>query len=253
MKDIIKIVKVKSTIDGSIEEVFFIPSKNKSSPFLVNLHTWSFHKEAELDNIIKIYKLTGWNILCPEFRGPNTKNNLRAKEACASRLAKQDIIDAINVVKDKFDLDFKEIFLLGGSGGGHMALMMAAYKPQLWTAVCAWCPITDLNRWRFENPNYKEHIEKCCSKSKKEYKIRSPISYVDKIAKSTVFIFHGKNDKSVPFTQSLKFYNKIISKYPNANVYLNIFNGEHEININESISIFKSFIKKNKIEFKLKK
>lgn len=233
--------KIKSTLDGSYEKSFFIPSKNKNAPLLVKLHMWSVYKEHEKNIIKEIYKNTGWNILCPEFRGPNLKDNPRAKEACASKLAKQDIIDAIHFVKEEYNLTSKYIFLLGGSGGGHMALMMAAYSPLLWTAVCVWCPITDLNKWRFENVNYKKHIEACCI-NKYQYKIRSPINYVKKIANATVFIFHGKNDNSVPFTHSLEFYNRIIKKYPNSNVYLEIFNGGHEIKINKSLEIFKSFI-----------
>ena len=185
---------------------------------MVNDNNWWFNdkritecNENKKNTLREIYKNTGWNILCPEFRGPNLKDNPRAKEACASKYAKQDIIDAINFVKEKYHLTSKYIFLIGGSGGGHMALMMAAYSPLLWTAVCAWCPITDLNKWRFENANYKKHIEACCI-SKYQYKIRSPINYVNKIAKAKIFIFHGKNDNSVPFTHSLELYTKIIRK-----------------------------------------
>lgn len=234
---LIKTLKIKSTIDGSIEENFFIASKQKNSPLLVKLHTWSCGKKAEIGNIKEIYRLTGWNILCPEFRGPNLKENIRAKEACGSKLAMQDIIDAIYTIKKEYK--FKYLFLFGGSGGGHMALMMAGYKPKLWTAVCAWSPITNLNTWRFQNPKYRPHIEACADK---EYHIRSPINYIDKIADATVYIFHGKDDKSVPFAQSLNFYNKIIRKYPYANIFFNIFKGGHEIKVKETIGIFKSYL-----------
>lgn len=241
LSNLIKIIKVKSSIDGSIEESFFIPSKKKNAPVIVVLHTWSFHKEKEIQNIKYIFKRTGWNVLCPEFRGPNLKDNPRVKEACASKPAKQDIIDAINYIKRNFKLKGREIFLLGGSGGGHMALMMAAYKPALWTAICAWCPLTDLLKFEKDNKNYRQHVKACC-KSLSEYKKRSPVNYSDKIARAKVFIFHGKDDKSVHFTHSLNLYNKIIKRHLEASVFLSIFKGGHEIDRKESIRIFKGFV-----------
>ncbi|MDD5688418.1 MAG: prolyl oligopeptidase family serine peptidase [Elusimicrobia bacterium] len=241
---LIEIVKVKSSIDNSIEEVFFIPAKRKNAPLLVKLHTWSFSKEAEKKEIKNIFKSTGWNILAPEFRGPNLANNPRAKEACGSKLAKQDIADAVYFIQKKYHLTSKQVFLLGGSGGGHMALLMAASYPSLWSVVCAWCPITDLNKWRFENLHYKTHIEACCD-SKYQYAARSPINYIDEISKARVYISHGKCDNSVPFTHSLELYNKIIKKHPKADIFLNIFRGGHEIKVKEALIVFKSFLTAN--------
>jgi dipeptidyl aminopeptidase/acylaminoacyl peptidase len=58
---------------------------------------------------------------------------------------------------------------------------------------------------------------------------RSPISYVDKIAEANLKIFHGKWDKSVPVSHSIDFYNELIARHPRANVYLDIFDGGHEM------------------------
>ena len=48
--------KIKSTVDGSYEKAFFIPSKDKNAPLIVKLHTWSAHKENENNIIKEIYK-----------------------------------------------------------------------------------------------------------------------------------------------------------------------------------------------------
>ena len=62
-------------------------------------------------------------------------------------------------------------------------------------------------------------------------KKRSPVSYIDTIAKANLKIFHGKRDGVVPVMQSIGFYNKLMEKHPKATVYLDIFDGAHEIDM----------------------
>jgi len=177
----------------------------------------------------------GWALLLPEFRGANLATNPRASEACASALAKQDIVDAVEFVchehADSIDTD--RIFLLGGSGGGHMALCMAAYRPELWTMVSSWCPITDIARWHSENASYVPGMEACCGGPPEavpeDYEQRSPISQINDIAKANVFIYHGRWDPSVPYRHSLDLYTTLIERHPEAKVFLSIFDGGHEL------------------------
>ena len=61
--------------------------------------------------------------------------------------------------------------------------------------------------------------------------LRSPVSYIDEIAKANVKIFHGKYDNLVPVIQSIDLYQKIYEKYPDAKVFLDIFDGGHEIDM----------------------
>ena len=60
---------------------------------------------------------------------------------------------------------------------------------------------------------------------------RSPIRYIDTIAKANLKIFHGKYDSVVPVSHSLTFYNALLEKYPQASVYLDIFDGGHEMDM----------------------
>lgn len=241
-------LKVTSTVDGSMEDVLFIRGR-KRAPLVVSLHAWSEPKERDLELCRDIHARTGWSVLAPAFRGANLKENPRARQACASPVAKQDVIDAVNAVIKRYALAPPAIFLRGASGGAHMALMMAAYAPKLWTAVCAWCPGTDLRDrgiWaNFDKPgrrhvDYVAHVKACCGN---DVLGRSPIAHIDSIAQATVYIFHGKKDRALPYrTQSLAFYNKLIRQFPEAECYLSIFNGGHEARLDETLKIFESHL-----------
>ena len=174
-----------------------------------------------------------FNLLLPEFRGPNLSSNPNAKYACGSDYAKQDIKDAIDYVIENEGVDGDNVFLLGLSGGGHMALMMAGFCPEYFKAIGAYVPITDLKKWTEENPNYKQHVAACCG-TEDEMKRRSPVSCIDTIARANLKIFHGKYDSCVPVTQSLELYRMVFKNHPRARVFLDIFDGGHEIDMNEA-------------------
>ncbi|MCM8759849.1 MAG: alpha/beta fold hydrolase [Candidatus Omnitrophica bacterium] len=237
----IKEIQVHSTIDNSKQpSLLWLCNSSDSRQLLVGLHTWSADRYNQIESLYPLAKKNGWHLLLPEFRGPNLKTNPRATQACASIFAMQDVIDAINAVCLMADIEKNKIFLIGGSGGGHMALMLAGYCPEMWRSVASFCPITDLIAWHKENLNYSPHIEACCGgppdeNTIEEYKKRSPIFYADKIAQcKQVYIYHGKFDRSVPFTHSLNLFNKICQINPKANVFLEIFDGGHEMIIEKA-------------------
>ena len=187
--------------------------------------------------MLPLAKRNNWNLLLPEFRGANLTKNPRGEDACGSEKAKQDIIDAINYVIGNYDVDEENILLLGASGGGHMSLLMAAYKPGLWKAVCSFVPITDLSLWHKEADSYRNHISYCCGENvpdNEEYMKRSPINYVDEIAKAQVKIYSGKWDKVVPCHHGLDLYNEIFRKHPDAKVYFEMFDGGHQMLLDDA-------------------
>lgn len=239
-------LQIPSSIDGSLEPSLFAEG-NDNAPLLVILHTWSadrFNQEKRVD----LVKERGWHLLLPEFRGPNLVSNPRASEACGSELAQQDILDAVAFVRANYKVG-EQIFLLGGSGGGHMSLMMAAAAPRLWTAVSSWCPITDLAKWRLQNPNYRPGIEACCggvpddnAEVADQYAKRSPVSHLAQIARATVYIHHGKDDPSVPASHTFELYHDIFLNYPDAKVYGEIFPGGHDFYPERAVQWFETFI-----------
>jgi dipeptidyl aminopeptidase/acylaminoacyl peptidase len=116
-----------------------------------------------------------------------------------------------------------------------MALMMAGFCPDYFEAIASFVPITDLNRWSQQNEHYSRHILACCHKDAAEMIKRSPISYVNEIARANVKIFHGKYDQAVPVSQSLTFFNTMMEKRPHARVFLDVFDGGHETDEHEAL------------------
>ena len=225
-------ILVKSTIDQTMQPSLFYKSESKEKrPLLVGLHTWSHDRFNQIDNMLPYAEKYDLNLLLPEFRGQNLNTNPICTQACGSEYAKQDIKDAIDYVIANENVDRENVFLLGLSGGGHMSLLMAGFCPEYFKAIGAYVPITDLEKWAKQSSGYGMHVLACCNNDKEEMKKRSPISYIDTIAKANVKIFHGKFDKVVPFTHSVELYNAIIEKHPDSRVFLDIFDGGHEIDM----------------------
>jgi len=247
---------IKSTVDGSLQPSLFHKASGRNRPLLVGLHTWSFDRLNQQKNMLPVALEQDFNLLLPDFRGCNTGENSEPQKACGSKYAKQDIIDAVTYVTENYGIDTDRIFLLGASGGGHMALLMAAYAPTLWRAVDAWVPISSLTDWHAQsldlNPKYSSHLEACCGGTPQdrpeEYVYRSPATYIQELAKANLRINHGRYDPIVPFTQSVKLYNEILAYDSKTRTYLNIFDGGHEMHIDEAITWFESQTKDIKTE-----
>jgi dipeptidyl aminopeptidase/acylaminoacyl peptidase len=231
-------LSVASSLDGSIEKnLFYYLGNGTNIPLVVALHSWSAERSNQ-QCLLEFCVKRGWALLLPEFRGPNIDSNPRVTQACGSTLARQDIIDAVDYVGTNYSIDTEHIFLLGGSGGGHMALMMAAYRPELWAAVSAWCPITDLVKWHQfygDGNSYALHIESCCGGTPGasdavdlEYQTRSPISYLDELMKAKLFIHHGRMDVLVPYSHTLDLVLQL-EAMGHERLFFEIFDGTHEM------------------------
>ncbi len=226
---------VKSTMDETLQpSLLYLSESSEKRPLLVGLHTWSHDRFNQIKNMLPFAEEYDFNLLLPEFRGENLPTNPHCTDACGSMIARQDIKDAIDYVIKNYNIDEENIFLLGLSGGGHMALLMAGFCPEYFKAIGAYVPITDLAKWRNQNEKYRPYVEACCKNDEAEMISRSPITYMDTIAKANVKIFHGKFDPTVPYTQSTELYNAIMEKYPTARVFLDIFDGGHEIDMKQA-------------------
>ncbi len=233
-------ILIKSSVDGGLEPSLFYKATCEGRPLLVGLHTWSFDRFNQVENLLPIAEKYNFNLLLPEFRGKNLSTNPRATEACGSLIAKCDVKDAIDFVCQDGYIDKESIFLLGLSGGGHMALLVAAMWPELFRAVGAYVPITDLNKWCDENINYRSHVYACTGGDSEEMKLRSPISYVDSLSLANLKIFHGKYDNVVPASHSINLYLEILKHNPTSRTFLDIFDGGHEIDLNTAMYWFLS-------------
>ena len=213
-------VDVTSTKDGTPQKVVYYQpdsaAKNLAGPavpLLVFLHSWSGSIEQG-PMLVGLAKQRGWVMIAPAFRGINNH-----PEACASDLASQDIIDAVEYAKAHARIDAQRIYLVGGSGGGHMALVMASRVPGLWAGVSAWVPISDLTAWHAESSarknNYAKMIEQCCGgkpgpATEAQYRHRSPLFHLAAAKGVPLDINAGIHDGhtgSVPVSHSLLAFN----------------------------------------------
>lgn len=220
---------IPSTMDDTMQPSLFYKSATPGKrPLLVGLHTWSYDRFNQVKRMVPMAEKWDFDLLLPEFRGANLSFNPECSKACGSEYAKQDIKDAIDYVIAHEDADPENIFLLGASGGGHMALLMAGMCPEYFKAIGAFVPITDLALWQKQSAHYAPHVLACCGTEEEMLK-RSPMFYLDTIAKANVKLFHGKYDRVVPVQHSIRLFNGIMEKYPEASVYLDIFDGSHEM------------------------
>ena len=91
-------ILVRSTVDGTMQPSLFYQSSNPGRPLLVGLHTWSYDRFNQIENMLPYAEKYDFNLLLPEFRGPNLVSNPQKTLACASVEAKTDIKDAIDHV-----------------------------------------------------------------------------------------------------------------------------------------------------------
>ena len=213
-------VDVTSTKDGTPQKVVYYQPESAAKnlagpavPLLVFLHTWSGSIEQG-PMLVGLAKQRGWVMIAPAFRGINNH-----PEACASDLASQDIVDAVEYAKSHARIDTDRIYLVGGSGGGHMSLVMSARTPDLWAGVSAWVPISDLTAWHVESTarknNYAKMIEQCCGgkpgpATEAEYRHRSPLFHLAAAKGVPLDINTGIHDGhtgSVPVSHSLHAFN----------------------------------------------
>jgi pimeloyl-ACP methyl ester carboxylesterase len=178
-------VKVRSSLDGTLQPSIWRPAPGKEgkTPLLVVLHSWSFgyqmHDPAWWGMVAAEER--GWAFIYPHYRGPN-----RTPQACGSRYAMQDIADAVNWAVSTGKVDADRVYLIGGSGGGHAALLAASRNPHLFAAVYAACPPADVGRWHDEclDPyrkrcaGYARQIESACGGTPQE----KPEEYVERSA-----------------------------------------------------------------------
>lgn len=235
-------IYVKSSLDATSQTSLFyepFPSRDSSRPLLVALHTWSTdYKSTQGQTSFAEWCIRhGWFFLHPNFRGPNTNPS-----ACGSIWAIQDVVDAVEYVCHQAKVttvDPKRIYVVGVSGGGHMALLLAARHSTLWAGVSVWAPISDVHAWwqqrafpksRDNSPKafmkYARNIENVVGGTPNdneaaylECQKRSPLTYLSPETANAVNldinagILDGRGSGgSVPFTHSLHAFNQLCPK-----------------------------------------
>jgi pimeloyl-ACP methyl ester carboxylesterase len=161
-------------------------------------------------------KRNGWAFVHPDFRGWSNR-----PEAAGSSLVVRDILDAVKFALHEGCVDARRVYMVGSSGGGMMALLMAGIAPEFWAGVSAWVPVTDLGEWFLETqsrePGYTADLLSILGgnpatdkKAALEASKRSPLTYLPAAKGIPIDICGGITDGhtgSVPLTHSLRAFN----------------------------------------------
>lgn len=218
-------VQIRSTADGTLQPaMFYVPEKARPDaggtpvPLLVGLHTWSGDYRQPTGYLAECQR-RGWVFIQPNFRGPN-----RRPEACASDAAVQDVLDAVAYAQQHARVETKRIYLVGASGGGHMALVMAHRAPHLWAGISSWVPLSDLAAWyrecREAHPprRYYQDVERVCGgppgrpETDAQYHKRSPLFHLTAARGVPIDLNAGIHDGhtgSVPISHTLRAFNAL--------------------------------------------
>lgn len=217
----VSLIQVTSSLDHTPQpSLTWSPTDDETRPLLVGLHTWSgdYTQATNGATYARWCMERGWHFVFPNFRGAN-----QTPAALGSDLAVQDIVDAVEHLKKTKHINASRIYLIGVSGGGHMAMLMAGRHPEIWAGVSAWCGIGDVAAWHAEHlkdgkpDRYAQNIEAALggppSGSKErlaDAQKRSPHTWLAAAGGVPLDICHGIHDGrngSVEFRHSLLAYN----------------------------------------------
>lgn len=213
----LKEITYTSSADNSQQPaMFYAPDNKEAVPLVVTLHTWSGNYKQDFHRGIADWCLEhGWAYIHPDFRGPNVR-----PEAACSELVVKDILSAVAFAKAATKIDPEAVYLVGTSGGGYAALVMAGRHPSVWSAVSAWVPIYDLRQWYLEckatSQDYYKSVAQSCGGAPgdspaidEEYRRRSPSTYLANAKGLALHINAGIGDKDVPVSHSLNAFNAV--------------------------------------------
>lgn len=213
-------IKIVSTLDSAIQKAWFYKPKDTTPrPLLISLHTWSGDYNQK-DTLVKMVLEKDWIYIHPDFRGPNWTS-----KACCSKYALEDIDQAIDFAIAHANVDTSRIYVNGVSGGGYAALAVYMRSRHPIHTISAWVPISDLAAWfnqsRIRKNGYSDHILACTGSAEKILNVdeaiaRSPIYWRTPIRETRLHIYAGVYDGiqgSVPITQSINFYNKLVKDF----------------------------------------
>lgn len=214
--DAFKNVKIISSFDKSEQpSIVYASNNSKPQPLVVSLHSWS-GDYLQTDSIALEVNRRNWNYIHPDFRGPNNQ-----PLACGSDAAIQDIDDAIQWALINMKVDPNEVHIIGSSGGGYMTMLCYMKLKYPAKSFSSWVGISDLEAWYYESlgrgQKYAGDILKCVGDSSalniSEARKRSPLHLPLPKRNASLHLYAGIHDGykgSVPITQTMNFYNKVV-------------------------------------------
>ncbi len=211
---------VYSEIDGwkGREDIYYNPAATKPTPVVFNIHGggWN-HGVKETQGGFSTFFKIGFAVVNVEYRLTG-----QATAPAAVEDVRAAILYVVQHAKE-LNIDPNKIVVMGGSAGGHLALMAGLLqndnkfdgkyknvKGYTIAAIIDKYGITDVWDWAYgKNITSKSATNWLGAKAKDEAfaKSVSPIYYVKKTSPPT-FIVHGDADPTVPYQQSVDLKKK---------------------------------------------
>lgn len=209
-------IEIPSTFDGALQPAVAYKAQGANRPLLISLHTWSGDYLQEDSLVIQAIE-EDYNYIHPNFRGANN-----TPAACASDAAIQDVEDAIKYGVQILGADPKEIHIIGVSGGGYMTMMCYMRLKTPVKSFSSWVGISDLEGWYYESTGrkqkYAQDILNCLGGGTElngdTARKRSPVFQKGSRQKGSLHLYAGIHDGyqgSVPISQTLNFYNRVVT------------------------------------------
>ncbi len=222
----------------NVMDVYLAKNRTSITKTVIFIHGggWKEGDKSDFKDFASFFADSSINSITMNYRYADASSGIGYNEIL------DDIGNVISFMKSnskKFGSDFNEITLFGASAGGHLALLHA-YKNGNIKSVVSLSGPTDFNDNDILSINgLPELINNIVGNDSFEKRSEaSPITYANNI---TTFLYHGKLDTIVPYSQSEKLFRKIISL--NAENKLTLFaNCGHGFNDETIAQIFKETI-----------
>ncbi|MBO9198715.1 MULTISPECIES: alpha/beta hydrolase [Niastella] len=235
-------------------DLYLAPKEKGPVPLVINIHGggWN-HGTKESQTGFNSFFKAGFAVANIEYR--------LTPQATAPAAVEDARCALIYIVKNAaaLNVDVNRIVVMGGSAGGHLALMAGllgndhrfdgncpGVENIKVAAIIDKYGITDVNDWAYgTNITSKSATKWLGDKSKDEAFIKSvsPMSYVNKNS-PPVFIVHGDADPTVPYQQSVDLHKKL-SAAGVETVFITVPEGKHgqfpkekNSEVNKAIMVF---------------
>lgn len=202
-------------------DLYILPTATKPTPLLINIHGggWN-HGVKESQTGFSTFFKAGFAVANIEYR-----LTPQATAPAAIEDARCALIYVIEHAKE-LNIDADKIVIMGGSAGGHLALMAgmlendkrfdnncSGNKKIKVAAIIDKYGITDVWDWGYGKNITSKSATNWLGAKKTDAAFGaavSPISYVKRTSPPTLII-HGDADPTVPYQQSVALYNKLQS------------------------------------------
>ena len=227
-----------SSYDGTTQPaVLQIPTSyqpGQPTPLLLAIHGWGDSRWAPMGDYGQVAQAAGWLLAAPDMHGERSAYPRPPYDhPLASRASQQDILDTIQWVRQRYNVDPSRIYLTGTSMGSQIALVTAAKNPGLFAAVVADRGPTDLVRWYAESEPWRQMLiaqelgGPPDTATWFEYQRRSPLSFARNLAHTPLRIYHATGDTTVLPHHSEDMVAAVLAADPAAPLSYVTFPGDH--------------------------